>query len=518
MSQPTSNNRILMVMDLLGLSATALSRASGIDASIISKWRRGNRQLTARSQALQQAACALLQLDTGGLLQEYYLPHRSGRASDEDALVAFLLSEELPALIPRTAPPTLPTSGDYTVEYRVFLGRAGFQRAAMVLLDYVQLLPAGQTVTVLCQGRYEWFTRNLAFTLQFLDKLKEAIGHGVRLQVVNRKGYAITEAAAFAGHWLKAHLNGYIRSLYYEGQLPGDVRFVGSIPGYWSARAQADPTVEDNLYLGMYTDPRETRKDAALCGEYLARSRPACQYAFFSHPLGNDENQRLWGDDIQPPPWKNPGAKAPDGSFHALCRVPGIALGLRSEAITVAGPDTYLYLPRYMLSDDGVFAPAPHKIILCREDVQAGLAKARRMHEVFSTMLHRRAFVPRDMLAAQLRRLLNAMEQREDFEVALMPRTAFENLGLEMVSWHNSVTIGWLPNMKESVFCDDEATAGSFYEFIEHTWERLHKGWKRKDAVARTLRRWLAGKGLDAVEKDSAMVQNWSVLPGEGEV
>ena len=38
---------------------------------------------------------------------------------------------------------------------------------------------------------------------------------------------------------------------------------------------------------------------------------------------------------------------------------------------------------------------------------------------------------------------------------------------------------------------------------------------KRKDEVARQLRKWLAGKELDTREMDSANVKNWDVLPRE---
>lgn len=517
-------NRFHQVMDELDISAATLSREAGVDASIINKWRRGSRAVTPRSNAVNAVCAALLRLDGHRLLQPHLAPYRSANATDAEALAAFLLGQDLPGLAPRSAPATAPQSGEYTVEHVVYLGQRGFRKAAIAMLDYVLLLPPGQTITVLCHGRWDWFIKNVPFALQFILKLKQAVGHGTRLRMVNRVGYSMADVSAFAGHWLLAHLKGYIRSLYYEGEMPRDIRFVGSIPGYWSARVEEDATVEDQLYVGLYTDPRETRRDAAMCDEYIAVSRPASQYAFFAHPAGGacfegfageagfEESVRLW-DDGPLPAWQKAGAVQPDGSFYAICRVPGIGIATRHEALAVAGEDGLPALPAYLLRENSSFAVGPHKIILCREDVREGLGKARRMHEVLSAVLHRRAFVPREMLAAQIKRLLAAMEERDDFEVALMPRTAFEKLEQELVCYKNSITIGWLQNMQQSVYCNDEATAGSFYGFIGHTWQKLQVGWRRQSTVARTLRRWLAGKDLDVQEHDSPQVQNWDVLP-----
>lgn len=507
-------NRISFALDELSLSAAALSRESGVGASIINKWKKGSRSLTSRSHALRDVAAALLRLDTQGVLTEHYAPYRYENEDDTGALVAWLSGVPMPGMLGRIAPPTVPTSGEYTVEHVVYLGQKGFRKAAIAMLDYLMILPPNQTMTVLCQGKWEWFIQDITFVLQFIGKLKKVVERGTCLRVINRKGYSLADSAAFAGYWLTAHMKGYIRSLYYEGEMPKHVRFIASIPSYWSGRAEEDARVEDGLYVSIYTDPRETQCDAALCEEYAAISSPSSQYAFFESPLGDHENSRLWRSGSLPR-WEEKGSLLPDGSFYALCRVPGIAIATQDEAHTVAGSDAIPSLPVYLLRYDESFATGPHKIILCREDVQEALGKERRMHEVLSAVLHRRAFVTCSILSAQLRRLLSAMEEREDFEVALMPRSAFEKIGIELISFRNSVTIGWLQDMSESVFCDDEATAGSFYGYLSLVWDRLHKGWKRKRNVAATLRKWLAGKELDGKDQDSKIVKNWDMTPKE---
>jgi hypothetical protein len=513
MEKNFEKSRIVFAMDTLSLSAAELSRACGVDASTINKWRKGTRALTARSQAAADVAAALARLDHSGALSEYYAPYRNEGMGDADALAAWLAGSAIPGMAGRVAPVLHPSSGEYKVEHTVYLGKKGFRKGALAMLDYLMIVPPGQMLTVLCQGRWEWFIRDIPFTLLFLAKLKRAVERGTRMRMINRKGYSMADSSKFAGYWLIAHLKGYIRSLYYEGEMPDDIRFIGSIPGYWSGRAEEDDAVEDSLYAVMYTDPRETRRDAAVCEEYAARSKSYSQYAFFASPTGDRDNPPLWREGSLPQ-WEMEGAKPPDGSFNAICRVPGIALMTLEEMRAVAGKDGMPPMPAYFILGDG-FAATPHKIILCREDVREGMQKDRRMHEVMSAVLRRRAFVPNEMLAAPLRRLLTAMEERKDFEVALMPRIAFAKLQLELVCFKDSVTAGWLQDLSESVFCSDEAVAGSIYRYVDVVWEKLHKGWKRRRNVTATLRKWLAGKELDVEEKDSGIVRNWDVLPRE---
>ena len=507
-------SRISFALDALSVSAAELSRKCGVDSSTINKWRTGSRGIRERSGSVRKVAAALLKLDADGVLAEHYAPYRGKNGNDTAAMTAWLSGTPLPGLTGRTEAPKAATTGDYLVQHMVYLGKSGFRKAALAMLDYLLILPPGQELTVLCQGRWDWFIRNIPFVLQFIAKLRKAVGRGTRMRMINRKGYSLADSSKFAGFWLTAHMKGYIRSLYYEGEMPREIRFVGSIPGYWSARAEEDNTVEDSLYVGAYTDPRETRRDAAICDEYAAFSKPSTQYAFFDSPDGNEDNECLWESGALPL-WEEKGANEPDGSFNAICRVPGLALLTKNEVVAVAGSRELPALPDYLFRDDETFVPGPHKIILCREDVRDGLSKERRRHEVITAMLHSRAFVSREMLATQIRRLLTAMHDRVDFEVALMPKSAFEKLELELVCFKNSITIGWLQDGSESVLCNDEATAGSIYGYVGVVWDRLHMGWKRKRNVQATLRKWLAGKELDAQDSDSAAVLNWDVLPRE---
>ncbi|MDL2237373.1 hypothetical protein LJC56_06045 [Christensenellaceae bacterium OttesenSCG-928-K19] len=522
MKTDQKKNRFAIAMDALDTTAEDLSRACSVDSSLITKWRRGDRKLTSRSKTLRAAAGGMLVLDAEGVLKEYYTPYRISGKGDADAMLAYLLDAELPGLTPQAVPPKRQLKGHYVAQYRVYLGEREFRRATLEMMDYLLTLPPGREVVILCYGRYDLMTKNLPFVFQFILKLRKALKRNTRLLLVNRKGYSVIDTAAFTNTWLTAHLKGYIRSRYYEGGLPGDLRYAASIRGYWAARVEEDAEVEDNLYTEMNTDPRYTRKIEQMCDEYIAKSKPASQYQFLENPSGGGENEKLWKHGPLPAWGKKDaaqegtrtGAPAPAGNFYAICRVPGFGVLTQKEFTEILSGDTPPDMPDYLVGS-GTFASGPHRIILCREDIQEGLQKERRMHEPLSALLHRRAFVTRELLAKQLARLIEAMNTRDDFEVALMPKTAFQKLQTEMICFENSVSAAWLQDMRESVFADDEATSGSFYGSVGYTWDKLMAGWKRKRTVISQLRKWLNGKELDKQEEDSAVVKNWDVLPRE---
>jgi hypothetical protein len=507
-----NRTRLDTVMALLGVSANRLSGLCKYTSQSISGWQRGAHPLTARNEALEPLAAALLSVDKDGRLDELLAPWRTGGEGIHRALCIYLTGEDLPALPARAAPPQIQSSGSYITQQQVLLGARGFRKATLMMLDYVMTLPPGRQIVVCAHNGFDLFLHNVPFALQFLQKMISVVKRGTTFQLVNRRGFGMENAGHYARFWLVAHLKGILRSRYYSGDPPEEY-FVASIRGYWSGVAENDPTADDGLIGTMFTDPRNIRKAEAHCDEYINKSAPASQYGFLENPQGDQENAQGWKPGPLPE-WNEPDAPEPDGSFSAICRVPCIGVMTKSEFKQAAGSDTPPPLPDYLFREKA-FAAGAHRIILCREDVQEGLLKERRQNEPLSAILHRRAFVTPRTLAAMLTRMLEMAAQNERFEIALVPRSAFAKLELELVCWRYSASVGWLQDGSESIFANDPITSGCFYAAIEHTWGKLHKGWKRQSLVQRTLRKWLVGKGLDVVEPDSAIVRNWDVLPRE---
>lgn len=510
MTNSAKNDRLNIMMETLNLSAASLSRIAHVEASLINKWRKGTRQITNRSIALIAVSEALIKLDKEKQLLKYYLPYQEDNTPNVEALVSYLLGQGATELIPSPTMDNVPKSGMYQMQYTVCLGKKGFRKAALAMLDYVLLLPPGQTIVILCRGRYDWIVKDISFVIQFVSKLQKVLAHNGRMLVIGRKGYTHGDVKLFAIPWLVAHMHGSIRSLYYEGDLKDDLRFVASIGEYWCARAVEKPLVEDNLHLRMCTDPFETEKEAAVCDAFLKKSKASSQYSFLSIPQGNEDNEKLWQKGPLPAVDKG---TLPNGSFNAFCKIPGLGIITKREFVEILKANAVKELPDipdYLFASEEGFSNFSNKIILCREDIIESLSAKEIEHGVISMLLGKRASVQKKIIEDSLKRLLIAMEQNENFQVALMPRVAFNKLRLEMLCFKDSVTVGWLQDGTESVLSVDNNST-SFYESINYVWDKSLQGWKRKPVVMKNLRKWLSGKGLNEITENSAIVQNWHI-------
>ncbi|MCL1873978.1 MAG: hypothetical protein FWF85_07670 [Clostridiales bacterium] len=501
------------VMDELNINASELSRQSGVDRTLINRWRSGDRAVSRRSSQLSPLVEALLKINTDGRLDELLRPYMLTGENSKEALCELLTGESLTALPPRAAIPKRQISGEYVAEKRVLLGNKGFRKALLNMLDYLQQLPPGQEIIILVKGEYDPRVGNmLPFVLKFIDKLRKSLNRKARLLLINRRGYTnpeISEITTFSWLWLIAYLRGDIRVRYYEGELPEPLLMVASIKGYWSGRAEEDPEVEDNLYISMLTDPRDIRQDEALCDYYRTNSYPVSQYDLFSSPKGTDEYRQLWKPGPLPQLENSP---LPDGRFFVLCSLPGIGLITKNEWRLLCENKTPPPLPEYLFRETEELAPGPHRIIFCREDIREALSRKYTRHHLLSALLHNDVIIRREMLSKQLNRLLDTMKQRGNVEVALLPRIAFKKLQVEMICWKNSVTVAWLQNLSQSAFTDDGISSRANYASLDFIWKKMLSGWKHKDKVMRQIGKWLKGMDLDIEENDSVIVRNWDVL------
>lgn len=501
------------VMKLLNVSAVQLSGLCGVSNSLISRWQKGTRPLTPRSESLRPLVSALLSLDTDNVLDDALAPWLTNGESKEEALRLYLTEAEEIAMPARAEPPKPQQTGSYLIEQQALLGKRGFHDAALLMLDYVTKLPPGQKVIVCAHGGFDLWHGDIPFAIQFLLKMRKAVKRQPTCILITREAPGRDGSPWFSLFWLTIHLKGIARSRYYEGDAPSE-HFVGIISGYWSGKMEPDSSAEDGIMSLLTTDPRLVAKDEAHCKAFLERSAPASQYGFLETPGGTAENPIRWESGALPRP-KTQEALDVYGSFSAICRTPSFGIMTKEEFAELVGSDVSPTIPDYLFNEGGGFTSGAHRIILCREDIKEGLLDEYRPNPTLSKLLKKDVRVPRTMLAAQLKRLLSAMKKNKDFEVALIPRSAFKKLEMELIYWPDSAALGWLQDNTESMFDVDPVTICSFASAVDHTWSKLHKGWKRYRNVSATLRDWTRGIGLDEHEEDSAIVKHWDIFPRE---
>lgn len=507
------STRLDEAMRALSLSATELAGEIGVSSSLVARWQNGSRALPTKGNSVPNLAAALSRLDTNGVLDNLLAPHLIVNESKEQALQRFLSGKEMPGLPLTETTSEVQRSGEYVIQQRVLLGVKGFRKAALLMLDYLMELPPGQNITVCVHGGYDLWHGSLPFTLQFLQKLMKAIRRNDSFTLVSHNTEGLDGSPWFSVWWLVVQMRRILNICYYEGAGPEEY-FVANIQGYWSGRTERDETAEDALISTLYTDPRNIRHDEAHCAQYIQRSICTGQYNFLEYPLGNDQYEKAWKTGGFPAIYSQEG-RFPDGSFSSVTSSPSFGIMTHQEWESLCGDQAPPPLPDYLFSENAVYSFGSFRVILCREEIQAGLNKARLLNKPLSKLLHRKVYVPQEMLRNQLKRMIDAMENNPSFEVALMPRSAFGKLELELITWSNSTSLGWLQDGSESLLATDTLNCTSFSHAAEHVWNQLRQGWKRQKTVKTTLTKWLADENLDEFETDSTIVKNWDIFPKE---
>ncbi len=487
-----SGNHLDYLMGRLQISSSKLSEISGVDHSLITKWRRGERKLTTRSKGLRPIAAALLKIDSENAAKIIAAPYKIEGDSDEAALAMYLVSEDSPALKPRTAPPKRQVSGEYTVTYHVYLGKKGLRNALLSMMDYVMTLPPGQEIVSVMNEDFEWLTGDIAFMLVYIKKMKQAIARGTVFTTETHVEKTATDISMFAGTWAAEGMRGNVNSLYCDIELPKNVMLACCIKGYWSMRLYNDPEVEDSMYAAMYTDPIDIKQDVKLCIQAKACAQNMLKMDFLSSAYS-----------VSPRSAKG---------FMAIQRTPCFGFLRQNEFKSIAGKDK-ADVPQCLLQPDEGFPQVPIKLIMCREDLLEALCKERKLNVPISEVLGHRAYVPSNTLKRQLSRLLEAMQERNDCEVALVPKCAFERIGVETLTLKESASLSWMNEPVRSVYTEDESITNSMYGFGDYVWERLLAGWKRKSNVVRQLKKWLKGEELDALYRETSAMRNWDLVP-----
>lgn len=266
--------KLRILTTLFKLSNSKLARGINVDASLVSRWKSGERKISQNSPHIPALATYFLRLNAYQYQKAYldriidsHLPEadKSDEARRIHVLADWLISEEPPeqpvqseqasqlsnsaALIanmadllsvngqPRfpAAPETgfepgnmetetTPPAGDMTCESLVFQGRQGRRRSVLMFLR--QILASGnkKELLLISEDDMAWLLEDPGFTREWALLLKQVIetGHKVTIiHVVNRRAGEIMNVL---NYWMPLHLAGHIDSYYYPLYIEREIR------------------------------------------------------------------------------------------------------------------------------------------------------------------------------------------------------------------------------------------------------------------------------------------------------
>ena len=502
MQHPKRITRLDYLMSRLDLSSTAMAGALDINHSLITKWRRGERPLSLRSSRLSDVARFLIAADRDGIITRLFAPYvDSDKASAlVSPLMEWLCNEQEVSMPGVDIRPQHPHLSEYALSYRAFLGKRGLRDAFLTLLDIVASLPTSQQIMISCLDRYDFLTNDPDFLRLLIPRLQEVFKNGTTLSVICRNNPLPTAMGIFPGLWFTAHLRGFVRSLYHDEAPPlaTSEKLLAAVRGHCSLYMYDDFESADGAYLTLHADPVYVRHVCGIYENQRLLAKPLFLYNFLSSPMS------LLTDLEQ--------ERVDSAALFMIQQTPGFCFTEPEELFEISRrqrdptPSAFntLLCPQHIENTS-------IKLVLCHEEIVAALKKGRQQHSGLSCILGRRGFLSQNTMQAQLRRIVKLLKSNDSFEVALLPRVAFEKIGLELHALDGVLTIAWLSDASQSAATTDAAMSSTLYRFGEFVWSNLLLGWKRKLDVIRQLNKWIKYEDLTDPPISRA-VQNWNLF------
>lgn len=176
------------LMNALNLPTVTLARALHVDASLVSKWKSGDRSLTRRSAYFDDIVRFLLSLG------------QESPQSLHDALSLALPAETIPTegdLTPylrRALDNASPQAGENAplpfrdsqarVSALIFEGTEGIRNAVVKLLATAESMPQAGVLTFIDTNEYRWLTSDREYTLHFTDRIISLLAKGAKARFV----------------------------------------------------------------------------------------------------------------------------------------------------------------------------------------------------------------------------------------------------------------------------------------------------------------------------------------------
>lgn len=168
------------IMNRLNIQTVSMSRAIHVDASLISKWRTGDRNLSGKSIYFDDVIVFLMEQSTrtfhhvlkNSLLDLY--PHE--KIEDNDHLESLLRQALSHSQAPKsTFEQQMLAEGSNTIQAMIFEGTAGRRDAISRLLDYAEAMTTPGEIVFVDTEEFKWLLEDAAFTEQFIKRIESLL-------------------------------------------------------------------------------------------------------------------------------------------------------------------------------------------------------------------------------------------------------------------------------------------------------------------------------------------------------
>ena len=313
------DQKLNTLVNLFKISNSSLSRGIGVDASLISRWKSGERKISKNSPHIPKLASYFLHRSAYHYQKEYLekiiavrLPEneRQDDASRIHVLADWLISSEPPEPQPNEQPEQLAQSvslisnisgllsnnhqthkktaelvvaeewqplirtGQHSA-YEVFEGRAGKRQAVLNLIYQVLQSDTKLELLLTSEDSTNWMTEDPSFTVLWARLLRQVIEQGHKITLIHVVNRRINELMSMLDYWMPLHMAGHMNSYYYPRFGDRRVRQTLFIIKGHSAIVSttiADSEADEPTFF--FTDPVTVAQYTRIFMVHLSQCRP----------------------------------------------------------------------------------------------------------------------------------------------------------------------------------------------------------------------------------------------------
>lgn len=177
------------LMERLNIQTVSLARILHVDASLISKWKTGDRCLTSKSAYFDDVIIFLMSVSKKSdhkilekALTEIFPMEEIQTAESPEPLLRQLLSNpkcELPKVTDTTVP-----DAAHTTQINIWEGYSGRRNAMDKLLDFAEKMPHAGQIVFIDSEEYRWLLDDASFSKQFVLRISKLLERGFRARFV----------------------------------------------------------------------------------------------------------------------------------------------------------------------------------------------------------------------------------------------------------------------------------------------------------------------------------------------
>ncbi len=306
--------KLNLLMAFLGISNSRLARVLAVDASLISRWRKGTRGPGKNSAYIK----AIARFISGQAIKDKRLPAlceiigipASEAPQDQPRLEELILkwltsevavtAELAEGFIDRLgmfgsqkkAPPLFKATRDIAIERQppleVFMGIKGKQEGVIrFLILAASAMKPGNEILAYSDESIEWFTGDRNYLAEFIAHLFDLIGRGNRIKVVHVVSRDLAEMLAAIDFWLPFYMTGAIEPYYcprYREHFFRRTLFIA--PGITALTCNSLAGQEGIAPNYLHTDPDIVECLHKEFNEFLKSCRPLMRIFTSNTPAG----------------------------------------------------------------------------------------------------------------------------------------------------------------------------------------------------------------------------------------